>query len=104
MSLLKNQLSSDIAEAGKQSCVEVKYEEDKAYILNEVSRFFPPSLRWIEATRHQFYSTNKNIRDYFLVETFEAYPQDSFGDPRVRYVWVKKDSSQVKSTIDIANL
>lgn len=75
---------------------DLAYEEDKAYILNECTRFFTPSLRWIESTRRQFSATGKNIRDYFLIETFEAFPLDSFSTPKVRYVWVKKDSSQSK--------
>lgn len=70
------------------------YEEDKAYILNECTRFFNPSLRWIESTRNQFKTTGKDIKDYFLVETFEAYRVDDFSPPQVKLVWVKKDSSQ----------
>lgn len=85
------------------------YEEDKAYILNEASRFFTPSLRWIESTRNQFIATGKNIKDYFMVETFEAYRIDDFTPPQVRLVWVKKDSSQAKPLVsytptDITNL
>lgn len=71
-----------------------KYEEDKAYILNEADRFFVPSLRWIESTRNQFIAIGKDIKDYFLVETYEAYRVNDFTPPQVKLVWVKKDSSQ----------
>lgn len=74
----------------------LNYEEDKAYILNEVERFFTPSLRWINSTLNQFSFTGKNVKDYFLVETFDALPENQFLTPRVRLVWVKKDSSQSK--------
>lgn len=98
MNSSKNQLSSDIAEAGKQSCAKEKYEEDKTHILSESMRFFTPSLRWIESTHRQFSAAGKNIRDYFLIETFEAFPLDSFSTPRVRYVWVNMDSSEKDSS------
>lgn len=74
----------------------LNYEEEKAYILNEASRFFVPSLRWIESTRNQFKTTGRRIQDYFMVETYDALSPYEFNTPKIHLIWVKKDSSQSK--------